>query len=75
MAMKKDSDERQGTLADLGLKPAAAKRVRTVPERDVVAAPGEVERPRPGSAASPWSVGELVAGIREQVEGEYADVC
>ncbi|MDP9050388.1 MAG: exodeoxyribonuclease VII large subunit [Acidobacteriota bacterium] len=77
MATKKDSDERQGTLADLWLKPAAAKRVRAVAEREapvMAAAPVAVERPRPGSAAAPWSVRQLVAGIREQVEGEYADV-
>ena len=40
MAMKKDSDARQGTLADLWLKPAASKRVRAAaePEAPVAAA-------------------------------------
>jgi exodeoxyribonuclease VII large subunit len=77
MAMKKDSDERQGTLADLWLKPATAKRVRAAAESEapVVAVPvARVETPKPGSASAPWSVRKLVAGIREQVEGEYADV-
>jgi exodeoxyribonuclease VII large subunit len=77
MAMRKDSDERQGTLTDLWLRPPAAKRARAAaePETAAVVAPAvTAETPRLGSASAPWSVRELVAGIREQVEGEYADI-
>jgi exodeoxyribonuclease VII large subunit len=74
MAMKKDSDERQGTLADLWLKPAAGKRGRKSAAVAAAAAVVAVEAAKPGSASAPWSVRELVAGIREQVEGAYQDI-
>lgn len=74
MTTKKDSDERQGTFADMWLKSAAPKRVRKAPEVAVAAPIAAVETARPGSGSAPWSVRELVAGIREQVEGEYADI-
>jgi exodeoxyribonuclease VII large subunit len=74
MAVKKDNDDRQATFADLWLKTTPAKRVREAPEDTVAAPVVAVEAAKPGSASAPWSVRELVAGIREQVEGEYADV-
>jgi exodeoxyribonuclease VII large subunit len=74
MAIKKDSDARQGTLADLWLKPARVKRERKAPAVAVATPVVAVETAKPGSAAAPWSVRELVAGIREQVEGAYQDI-
>jgi exodeoxyribonuclease VII large subunit len=74
MTMKKESDDRQATFADLWLKTTPAKRTPEVPETPVAAPVVAVEASKPGSASAPWSVRELVAGIREQIEGEYEDV-
>jgi exodeoxyribonuclease VII large subunit len=73
MATKKEGDGRQGTLAGLWLdakrprKPAVRKA-----EKEAAAAAEDVAKP--GSASAPWSVRELVAGIRQQVEGEYQEI-
>ena len=76
MATKKPTDARQGTLAGLLLETAAPKRARkpaqAVEPETVVQAAAPVARP--GSAAAPLSVRELVAGIRQQMEREYTDI-
>jgi exodeoxyribonuclease VII large subunit len=70
MATAKGGDGRQGTFADLWAdsrrtrKPASAKTKSLVQQATA----------RPGSASAPWSVRELVAGIRQQVEVEYQDI-
>ncbi len=74
MAVRKDSDDRQASFADLWLKDASPKRERKVPKLAVTAPIVTVETPKSGSASAPWRVGELVAGIREQVEGAYQDI-
>jgi exodeoxyribonuclease VII large subunit len=74
MATKKEGDSMQGTLAGLWLD---AKRPRKAAPRKVEKA-ASVALVEPvtklGSAAAPWSVRDLVAGIRQQVEGEYQDI-
>jgi exodeoxyribonuclease VII large subunit len=74
MAIRKENDERQSTFADLWLKTTPQRRVASAPEAKAVAPVVSVEAAKSGSAAAPWSVRELVAGIRERVEGEYEDV-
>jgi exodeoxyribonuclease VII large subunit len=66
MAAKNQGDARQGTLAGLWLPPKRTRAAAAVAEA--------ASAPALGSAASPWSVAELVAGIRLHVEREYQDV-
>jgi exodeoxyribonuclease VII large subunit len=74
MAGKNQGDARQGTLAGLWLEAKPARRRPEPREAEVEAPVLLVEAAKPGSASAPWSVRELVAGIRREVEGEYADV-
>jgi len=73
MATKKTADARQGTLAGLLLDTAAPKRARQV-EPELAAPVQPIEPAGPGSASAPWSVRELVAGVRQRMEREYADI-
>ncbi len=75
MAIKNQGDGKQGTLAGLWLD-AAPKRARKLPEiaKAEVVATVAIEAAKPGSSGAPWSVRELVLGIRQQVEREYQDI-
>jgi exodeoxyribonuclease VII large subunit len=74
MAAKNRGDGKQGTLAGLWLEPKRARR-KPEPRMAEVSAPAlPVEAAKPGSASAPWSVRELVSGIRQRVEGEYQDI-
>jgi exodeoxyribonuclease VII large subunit len=74
MASKDQDDGRQGTLAGLWLEPRRTRRKPDPPAAELTAPPLAVQSARPGSAAAPWSVGELVTGVRQRLEGEYQDV-
>jgi exodeoxyribonuclease VII large subunit len=75
MAIKSEGDGKQGTLAGLWLEPTAARRARKTP-----APQPEAPQPSPSSDPPPaperrvWTVRDLVTGIRQQVEREYADL-
>jgi len=72
MAAKGSDVGKQGTLAGLWLPQA---RSRKTPLRAGETEPAaEVQPTGFGSASAPWSVGELVAGVRRQLEGEYQDI-
>ena len=75
MANNKQGDGKQGTLAGLWLD-AAPKRARSSPTltKPQVVAQVPIEAAKPGSASAPWSVRELVLGIRQRVEREYQDI-
>ena len=75
MANKNQGDGKQGTLAGLWLD-AAPKRARKSPEiaKAELVAKVAIGAARPGSASAPWSVRELVLGIRQRVEREYQDI-
>jgi exodeoxyribonuclease VII large subunit len=72
MATKGRGEGKQGTLAGLWLPQA---RTRTAPQQaSALETTAEARAAQPGNASAPWSVGELVAGVRRHVEGEYDDV-
>jgi exodeoxyribonuclease VII large subunit len=72
MATRKQGDGKQATLAGLWLE---SKPARKTPVAKSLVPPPASDVAEPGrDASAPWGVGELVAGVRRHVEGEYDDV-
>jgi exodeoxyribonuclease VII large subunit len=74
MATKNEHDGKQGTLAGLWLEAKRAPKT-ALAEKLLVQAEGlPIETAKVGSASAPWTVRELVTGIRQQVEHKYQDI-
>jgi len=74
MTTKRPTDARQGTLAGLLLGTAALKRAPKAAKPEAVVKTAAAPVAAMGSAAAPWTVRELVAGIRQQMEREYTGI-
>ncbi|HEV2646057.1 MAG TPA: exodeoxyribonuclease VII large subunit [Acidobacteriaceae bacterium] len=72
MAAKGGGKGEQGTLAGLWLPQARGRKSSPRPDEPGTAV--EAQPARLGSVSAPCSVGQLVAGVRQQVEREYNDV-
>jgi exodeoxyribonuclease VII large subunit len=72
MAAKGGGKDKQGTLAGLWLPQARTR--KSPPRADTLEQAAETQATASGSASAPWSVAELVAGVRRDVERDYQDV-